>query len=231
MEGILNLQKRSWLIIPGLLLAAVVFACLFSLLLPPSASLLAPTITPTPTVTNTPIATLTPTATITPLPAHLITPNVTEFPGYTVYWERSLWKNAAGEVSGLEDFEKDRSDYGELGFPYFTGNRFILTGTSAAQILSAPELLPSGNLIHFRDWEEGLTFTFPNDMTVTAFGFDYASNEDWRLSFNSIDIPIPNGRNRFLGVLLRQEPVKQFTFFGPPYAQGGLSVDNISYIP
>ena len=222
---------RTLLVIAGMLLAALLIACLFSLMLPPAASLLAPTLTPTPTVTNTPTATLTPTATITPLPAHLITPNVTEFPDYTVYWERGLWENAVSETTALEDFEKDRSDYGELAFPYFSGNRFILTGTSAAQILNAPELLPSGNLIHFRDWEEGLTFTFPNDMVVTAFGFDYASSEDWRVSFNSIDIPIPNGRNRFMGIVLREGSVKQFTFFGPPYAQGGLSIDNISYIP
>ena len=214
-----------------MLLVAMLVACLFSVMLPPSASLLAPTLSPTPTITNTPTATLTPTATVTPLPAHLITPNVTQFPDYTVYWERGLWENAVGETTALEDFEKDRSDYGELGFPYFTGNRFILTGTSAAQILSAPELLPSGNLIHFRDWEQGLTFTFPNDMSVTAFGFDYASSEDWRVSLDSIDIPIPNGRNRFMGIVLREGTVKQFTFLGPPYAQGGLSIDNIAYAP
>ena len=227
----MSTQRKTLIVIAGMLLVAMLVACLFSVMLPPSASLLAPTLSPTPTVTNTPTATLTPTATVTPLPAHLITPNVTEFPDYTVYWERGLWENAVGETTALEDFEKDRSDYGELGFPYFTGNRFILTGTSAAQILSAPELLPSGNLIHFRDWEQGLTFTFPNDMSVTAFGFDYASSEDWRVSLDSIDIPIPNGRNRFMGIVLREGTVKQFTFLGPPYAQGGLSIDNISYAP
>ena len=227
----MSTQRKTLIVIAGMLLVAMLIACLFSVMLPPSASLLAPTLSPTPTITNTPTATLTPTATVTPLPAHLITPNVTEFPDYTVYWERGLWENAVGETTPLEDFEKDRSDYGELVFPYFTGNRFILTGTSAAQILSAPELLPSGNLIHFRDWEQGLTFTFPNDMSVTAFGFDYASSEDWRVSLDSIDIPIPNGRNRFMGIVLREGTVKQFTFLGPPYAQGGLSIDNISYAP
>ncbi len=213
-----------------LLLAAVVFACLFSVMLPPSASLLAPTATFTRTVTPTLTATLIPTTTLTPLPAHLITPNVTVFAAYTVYYDRDLWESVTGGPFGVEDFEKDPLDYGQLPFPYLTGNRFILTGTSLAHIYLAPELIDSGNLIHFRDFEQGLIFTFPNDTEVVAFGFDYASSEDWLLTYNQILIPLPRGRNRFVGVLMRQDAARQFMLSGPQTAQGGLSMDNITYV-
>jgi hypothetical protein len=243
----LNTSRQTLRLFAGLLLAAVFFSCLFSWLLPTSASFLSPTatltrtaiptptVTPTSTITVTPTVTLIPTITVTPtvtvthLPAHLITPNVTQFTTYSVYFQRELWESVTGNFLGIEDFEREPFDYAELNFPYLTGNRLILTGTSTAQILLAPELLDSGNLIHFRDFEQGLTFTFPNDANVTAFGFDYTSSEDWLLTFNQILTPLPRGRNRFVGIVLNQDMITQFTLSGPQTAQGGLSVDNIVY--
>jgi hypothetical protein len=227
----LSSRFRMLLMMLALLLAAGVFACLFSFFLPSSASLLAPTQTLTPTVTASPTATLTATSISTPLPAKLITPRVIPFPPLTIYWSRTLWEEAVGKNYVIEDFEKDPADYGELRFPYFTGNHFILSGKSAAQFLNAPELLPSGNLLHFRDWEYGLTFTFPNDATTTVLGFDYASQEEWQLTVLNIDIILPSGRNQFVGIVLYAGPIKAFRLTGPDTAQGDLSVDNISYIP
>jgi hypothetical protein len=215
----------------SLLIAAGVLTCLFSLFLPPSASLLAPTQTLTPTVTAAPTATRTATSTSTPLPAKLITPRVVPFPPLTIYWSRTLWEEAVGKNYVIEDFEKDPADYGELRFPYFTGNDLLLSGKSAAQFLNAPELLPSGNLLHFSDWEYGLNFTFPNDATTTVLGFDYASQEEWQLTVLNIDIILPSGRNQFVGIVLYAGPIKEFRLMGPDTAQSGLSVDNISYIP
>ncbi len=231
LEDILNTRWQMLSILLALLLAAVVFLCLFSFLLPPSASLLAPTPTLTPTVTVTPMATLTASATSTPLPAILITPVVAQFPPLTIYWRRELWEEAIGQELVIEDFEKDSADYSELSFPYFTGNRFRLTGKSVAQILNAPELLPSQNLLHVSDWGQGLTFTLPEDAETTALGFDYASQEEWQLTVRNIDIILPRGTNQFVGVALYEGPTKVFKLTGPNTAQGGLFVDNISYIP
>ena len=107
----------------------------------------------------------------------------------------------------------------------------MLTGMSAAQFINAPELLPSHNLLHFRDWDAGLTFMFPYDASVTALGFDYASQEEWQLQVQNIDIILPSGSNQFVDILLYNGPIKKFNLSGPQTAQGGLSVDNISYIP
>ena len=194
-------------------------------------SLLAPTSTPTPTLTSTPTATLTPQPTFTTLPPDLVTPYVTELPGYTVFWRRELWESAIGETFVIKNFEKDLEGYGELDFPYMTGNGFLLNGKSYAQILGNSGLLPSGNLLHFVDWEQGLTFTFPHNMAVTAFGFDYTSSEIWRLTVNHVEITLRRGGFTFVGIILHQDFPKGFTLSGPETAQGGLSVDNISYIP
>lgn len=214
----------------AVLLAAGVFSFLFSSLLPPSASLLAPTQTWTPTVTSTPTATLTPTSTLTHLPPIVGTPNS------AVYDQRQVWESAVGKTVVSEDFEKDIPGLGELQFPYRTGNGFLLSGKSDAQILVAPELLESGNFLHFRAWEQGLTFTFPDDRAVTAFGFDYTTSEEWQwqLIFNNVknvNIILPSGRNQFMGIILYQNSSAKFTLAGFGFAQGGLSIDNISYIP
>jgi len=229
----LNTRWTSFGLFLALLLAGVVVSCLFSIFLPPSASVLAPTSTFTSTslITATPTASPSASPTITPAPISLITPRINHFPPVAIYWRRALWEEAIGTNYAVEDFEKDPSDYGELGFPYFTGNGFTLTGKSAAQFIHAAELLPSQNLLHFRDWEYGLTFTFPNQTTVTVLGFDYASQEEWQLQIQNIDIILPAGRNQFVGVVLFDGTAKLFNLAGPQTAQGGLSVDNISYIP
>src|ERR1043165_5297479 len=137
--------------------------------------------------------TLTPTPTFSPTYVAL---NVNEDPGFTVYWKRTLWEGAISRTIITEDFEKDEADYGEIAFPYLTGNGFFLTGQSTAQILNDETLLNTGNLIHFRDWENGLTFTFPNDTAVEAFGFDYKPSETWQLTVNSSVITIQSEERR-----------------------------------
>ena len=218
-------------VILTLLLAAGVFSFLFSSLLPPSASLLAPTSTLTPTITSTPTATLTPTSTFTPLPPILVTPKLIEIFPFEVYDQRQAWESTVGETVLSEDFEKDTYGFRELQFPYTTGNGFLLSGKSNAQILAAPELLESGNFLHLSAWELGLTFTFPNDRAVTAVGFDYTTAEEWQLTVTNLNVILPSGRNQFIGIILHQNSSTKFNLVSSAFAQGGLSVDNISYVP
>lgn len=187
------------------------------------------TATITPTVTRTPTGT--PTATPSPLSLIYLTLNVNEFPTYTIYWNRELWNQAVERKALTEDFALDNKGYGELTFPYLSGKGFLLTGDSTAQILGDSHLLPSGNLIHFRDWGKGLTFHFPNESLVSAFAFDYKASEIWQLTFNDIKVEIPKGTNRFLGVVIHERYPIVFILSSDARVQGGLSVDNISYLP
>jgi len=201
----------------------VSFSC--GLFLFPAVSFLAPTPTQTSTITPTP------TATPSPLPPIYVTLNVNEFATYTIYWKRELWEGAISGGTFTEDFENDSGDYGELSFPYLTGNGFLLNGDSSAQILNESSLLDSGNLIHFRDWGTGLRFSLPNNAAAGAFSFDYKASETWQLAFNDAVITIPGGRNRFIGIVIHDLYPSDFILSSFERVQGGLSIDNISYIP
>ena len=205
-----------------IIIGLVSFSC--GMLFLPTLSALAPTPSPTFTVTASP------TFTPTPFPPIYVTLNVNEFATYTIYWKRELWESAIRGTVLTEDFENDDGNYGELNFPYLTGKGFLLNGHSSAQIFKDNTLLSSGNLIHFRDWHNGLRFSFPNNSVVSAFSFDYKASETWQLTFNDFVITIPDGRNRFIGIIVHRLFPTDFILFSLEGAQGGLSVDNISYI-
>jgi hypothetical protein len=148
-----------------------------------------------------------------------------------VYWKRDLWENAVDENTSTEDFEKDTADYGELGYPYLTGNGFILQGGNCpSQILTDPTLMDSGNLLHFRDFGCGLGFSFPNNARASAFSFDYRPSEPWILKVNNQLIELLGTRKGFVGIVLHRDYPGEFVLLCRENAQGGLSVDNISYV-
>jgi hypothetical protein len=122
-------NKRVLILIVLVLMIAVglvSFSC--GLLALPAISMFA--FSPTSTATMTAL----PTATPSPLPPIYVTLNVNEFSTYTLYWKRELWESAIRESPFVENFENDSSDYGEVTFPYLTGNGFLLNGESSAQI-------------------------------------------------------------------------------------------------
>jgi hypothetical protein len=226
-----NTQWQTSRILLSLLLAAGVITCLFGLFLPASASLLPPTSTPTATITSTPSPTRTPTPTITPLPANLITPGVAKFGGYTAYWRRELWEQAIGKPFRIEDFEQEGTAHGSIALPYLTGNKFLLSGKSYAELIDSVQLLPDGTYLHFRDWEQGLTLKFPDETAVTAFAFDYTTPELWVLTYNDVELGLPSGTYQFVGIILYEDTTNEFTLSSSADVQGGLSMDNLSYIP
>lgn len=195
-------------------------------LIPSETPIPSDTLTPLPSKTSTVPPSETPT-----LSATYMAINVKEYPGFTVYWDHDLWESAIDSESHVEDFESDEADSGELSYPYLTGNGFLLEGESTAQIIEGWNLLPSGNVLHFRDWETGLKFHFPNGSRVRAFGFDFKPTEDWQLHFNNSLVLIPGGRRGFIGIFIEEEYPKEFVLSSTERNQGGLTVDNISYIP
>lgn len=221
-EGIVGKLSFTWLFI-GLLVAAFVGGLVLSLRIFPSSLSI-----PTPEPISAP--SLVPSLIPSPMPEIYVTLNINEYPNYTVYWKQPLWESAVGSITGIEDFEHDEGSYGELSFPYLTGNGFLLKGESSAQILGDSSLLESGTLIHFRDWANGLTVAFPNETAASAFGFNYRSNETWRLTFGGTQVDLPKGRGGFVGVVIRNNYPADFVLLGPDGAQGGLSVDNIAYV-
>jgi len=196
-------------------------------------STLTPTFTSTATLSPTFTPTLTPsfTPTESPIPEMYKTLNINEFGSYTLYWKRALWEQAKSGNVNMEDFEDDKADYGELSFPFQTGNGFLLDGGQiSAQILRDSNLITSGNLLHFRSWSSGLRFIFPNETTIPAFGFDFRASEDWKLTIGNSVVNLPPGREGFIGIVLHDVYPSKFTLSSSEKAQGGLSVDNISFV-
>ena len=214
----------------SILISLLILSCRLTQSFVPTST---PTLTTTPTVTPSPLPTTTPTATPSPFPAVFLTMFINEYESFTIYRQRDLWESeiSIGDVL-VEDFEKDVADYGELTNPYLTGNGLLLEGGSCpAQIIEEATLLPTGNILHFRDFGCGLTFFFPNDSTVSAFGFEYRPSEEWHLTVNDTTVLISAGRPGFIGVVFHGDYPNTFTLSSDANAQGGLSVDNISYIP
>ena len=214
--------------------------------------------TPAPTDTLTPTPTLTPTQTPTSTSTAIATPTITATPGatsnlsrggagtstptsqqptqtavkitYDLFYNKVDWINTIEGNIATEDFEKDEPGDGELYFPYKTGNGFVLEGESPAQIFEAPSLSESGVILQITDGTGGLTFIFPDNANVRGFGLDYLAEESWKLTVGSTVITMPHGRSGFIGIVIYVGDVNSFTLSCTEPVQGGLAVDNISYV-
>jgi hypothetical protein len=147
-----------------------------------------------------------------------------------LFYNKVDWINTIEGNIATEDFEKDEPGDDGLYFPYKTGNGFVLEGENPAQIVEAPSLLESGVILHFTDRTGGLTFIFPDYANVRGFGFDYLSGESWKLTVGSSVITMPHGRKGFIGIVIYVGNINRFTLSCTQRVQGGISVDNISYV-
>lgn len=176
-------------------------------------------------------------ASATPAPTEVAPPTLSPtqlaikldvFPNMTVYWDRSLWEAAVGPITATEDFESEAAGYGRIPLPYATANGFLFEGSSTAQILVGSNLLDSGTLLHFRDFEDGMRILFPNPEPVRAFGFDYKASETWQLHAGGNLVTIPDGTRGFVGIEMLEAGIAEFRLSSAERAQGGLTVDNLS---
>ncbi|MBC8159670.1 MAG: zinc ribbon domain-containing protein [Roseiflexaceae bacterium] len=88
-------------------------------------------------------------------------------------------------------------------------------------------LLNQGTLVQFGDCNQGVTFRFPTDKWVQAFGFDYGPSELGALRFAQYEVVIPAGRQGFVGVVSEHAPTNSFVLLCGEQAQRELVIDNI----
>jgi hypothetical protein len=163
-----------------------------------------------------------------------------------VFSDRPSWEAAVSGAIFTETFRLERDSYDELVFPYTTAHGLTLddvfdTGNVVAQML--PDGLVNGTVApHFRAFSgDHMSFTLP--VPVQAFGFDYFASDwdgpstaEWQVQVGSLVTSLPQtlyDTFDFFGVVLTHptSPLTTFTFANPGFAQGGISVDNVSYVP
>jgi len=194
---------------------------------------------PTHTIIRSPTPSPSPTATYSP--AYLATYeaiNVNPYPTFTVYWKRSLWQSAVGKPVTTEDFGREDNYLDTLRYPYLSGNGFLINGKDSTK--SPAMFIPSNKQnpnsgeksynLHFRDWGDGVSFTFPNNIPADSFGFDYTTSmEAWNLRFNDATITLSPEHVGFIGIIIPKGYPEQFNLSSSENAQGGISIANISY--
>lgn len=156
---------------------------------------------------------------------------VKEYPAFTLYTKEEYWPPQNQYDVLQETFSEDQTDYGELLFPYITGNGLLLEGESAAQILADETLMSDGNMLHFRDWEHGLRVQRADKKAIESLSFNYRASEEWKLVVNGEEIPLPPSRPSFVGLLFHADYPSYITLRSDEKAQGGLSIDTIVLSP
>ena len=153
----------------------------------------------------------------------------------TVYTNRALWQ--AGLNAVTEDFQVEV--VGNHQTPFTTVNGTLITSVSGPGI---PISVFDGGIVngsrelHFRDFGAGVQFHLSQVGTI-AFGFDYYASDGpgahnpnlpWVLSAGGVTTPLVANLPAFIGYIDNQGTLPAFTLTGPPGAQGGISLDDLS---
>ena len=146
----------------------------------------------------------------------------------TVFTDRAAWQAAlAGVVT--EDFAGDV--VGNYPTPFTTAGGFQLAAIGlpapvTIQVIDAG-LVNGSRELHFRDFNAGVSFALT--AAGQAFGFDYTSNEFWTVTAGGqVRVLAAGGGSHFIGYVDDAGGLQSFALQGPPGAQGGISVDNLS---
>lgn len=151
---------------------------------------------------------------------------------FSSFTNREDWQSNINDVIHTEDFKQEPSS--TFTTPYITEGEILMEGVLEPitfQILDNG-LIDDSKAPHFRDFGSMMKFSFPDERPVSALGFDfYNGNEAWQLHIedsvivlNSEIIP------RFIGITIPEGSISSFILTSPSFAQGGISVDNISYV-
>ena len=153
----------------------------------------------------------------------------------TVYTNRAQWEAGLNEVT--EDFEVEVP--GNHQTPFTTVNGTLLTHVSGSGIpiqVFNGGLVNNSREIHFRDFTAGVQFQASLVGTV-AFGFDYYASDGpgahtpnlpWVVTAGGVTTPLVANLPAFIGYIDNQGTLPSFTLTGPPGAQGGISIDDLS---
>jgi len=151
----------------------------------------------------------------------------------TIFTDRDDWELSVASVM-TEDFnsEPNVSNYDTFDLPYTTdlGVTIDELGNSAAAQFLATGNINGSQAPHIRDFGSMITWT-PGSQ-FDAFGFDWnTAIEPWEVIVNGTTLTtLPSNSEGFLGVTFDDATqLSSFTLTGSAGAQGGISVDDLSF--
>lgn len=152
-----------------------------------------------------------------------------------LFADRAQWE---AEVRGTvcEEFEAEPlPSFGTAPTPYTTAKGTVLTTISSPPEVDIQYLGPGAGGVngtgelHFRDFTQGVQFTFPMPPR-NAFGFSYdTSDEIWTVEANGEQRVLPTRAIGFIGFVDTVNPILSFDLVGAldRNSQGGISVDDL----
>ena len=145
----------------------------------------------------------------------------------TVFTDRAAWQAALPGVA-TDDFEGEV--LGNFPTPFTTagGLQLAAIGQPAPVTIQVVDggLVNGSRELHFRDFNAGVSVGLT--ATGQAFGFDYTSNEFWTVTAGGRITALTPGNTHFIGYIDDAAGLQSFALQGPPGAQGGISIDNLS---
>jgi hypothetical protein len=158
---------------------------------------------------------------------------------FTVFEDRPEWQENIKDIILTEDFESESAGYQVYTTPFETNGGILMQGINAPiefQILDG-DLFPDSKAPHFRDFGKMMSFSFPDRRPVSALAFDYyySGPDVWELHIEDSVIVLapvvgPDFESQFIGIFIPEGSVSSFILTSPSQTQGGISVDNISFV-
>ena len=146
-----------------------------------------------------------------------------------VFTDPAAWEAYTVPPIAMEDFESDVP--GTYDLPYSTGHGFALNYLVSPITIQILDVYMNGTQgLHYRDFDRQMEWRFPNAMSVTAFGFDYDTDDNnWQLQVAGETITLHSNAIGFIGVVQTSGLMDSFVTTCSALAQGGMSVDNVRY--
>jgi hypothetical protein len=148
----------------------------------------------------------------------------------TVYTDRNAWMSSIAGSAVTDDFSGET--LGDHYTPFTTSQGVTFTALSGSPI--AIQVLDGGLVngsreLHFRDFNAGVGVMLPSDSNSKGIGFDYnTAIEPWTVQVGDRATVLPANSAGFIGYVDDAAPIVSFTLTGGGFAQGGISIDNLS---
>jgi hypothetical protein len=85
-----------------------------------------------------------------------------------------------------------------------------------------------GNVLQILDLGDGASVGFPMGLHTSALGFEYKADTNWQLDLDGFIIDLPADTSGFVGVVLTDSAIREFTLSTSAGSEGFLWIDDLT---